>query len=234
MHSTTASDHSDRTGDGPLICYDGAGFLVGIPSCNDIVAEFDNGITTILQQSLSSMQPIYFMPTEVSDDAKYVKGVSFYILCICGNLINGQKAIVNITGIKSFFDVKVPGNCPLPSFKTKLAIILFATLKSSSKFGFEDICAFPLQGYHIEKKAYIHVRTWNHFDRYSTLKAVCEVGICTASDDLNPTYYYRKVACEEILPLSSWAVLLRQKRGFWGKNPNRYSKRPPSIFRSLS
>jgi hypothetical protein len=45
------------------------------------------------------------------------------------------------------------------------------------------------------------VRTWNYFDRYSALKAVHEVGICTASDDLNPTYYYRKVACEERLPL---------------------------------
>ncbi|PKB95774.1 hypothetical protein RhiirA5_436059, partial [Rhizophagus irregularis] len=56
-------------------------------------------------------------------------------------------------------------------------------------------------------KAYIRVRTWNHFDRYNALKAVREVGIHTASDDLNCQYYYRKVAREERLPLSSWAVL---------------------------
>src|SRR4051794_29494376 len=31
--------------------------------------------------------------------------------------------------------------------------------------------------------------------------------MCTASDDLNCQYYYRKVAREERLPLSSWAVL---------------------------
>ncbi|PKK55728.1 ribonuclease H-like protein, partial [Rhizophagus irregularis] len=74
-------------------------------------------------------------------------------------------------------------------------------------FGFEDIRAFPLQGYHTEKKAYIRVSTWNHFDRYNALKAVREVGIHTASDDLTPKYYYRKVAREERLPLSSWAVL---------------------------
>ena len=49
--------------------------------------------------------------------------------------------------------------------------------------------------------------TWNHFDRYNALKAVREVGIHTASDNLTPKYYYRKVACEERLPLSSWAVL---------------------------
>jgi hypothetical protein len=39
------------------------------------------------------------------------------------------------------------------------------------------------------------------------LKAVREVGIHIASDDLNPTYYYRKVAREERLPLSSWTTL---------------------------
>jgi hypothetical protein len=85
--------------------------------------------------------------------------------------------------------------------------ILTNTLKSTSKFGIETISAFPLWGYHTEKKSYIRVTTWNHFDRYNALKAVREVGISTASDDLNPTYYYRKVAREEKLPLSSWAVL---------------------------
>jgi len=39
------------------------------------------------------------------------------------------------------------------------------------------------------------------------LKAVRGVSISTTSDDLNPTYYYRKVAREESLPLLSWAVL---------------------------
>jgi hypothetical protein len=58
MHSTTAFDHSVSTRDSPLIHYDGAESLVGIPSCNDIVAEFDNRITAIFQQSLSGMQPI--------------------------------------------------------------------------------------------------------------------------------------------------------------------------------
>ncbi|CAG8501171.1 5110_t:CDS:2, partial [Ambispora gerdemannii] len=49
--------------------------------------------------------------------------------------------------------------------------------------------------------------TWNHFDQYNALKTVREVGISTAFDGLNPTYYYRKVAREERLPLSSWALL---------------------------
>ncbi|CAI2194805.1 8288_t:CDS:2, partial [Funneliformis geosporum] len=79
--------------------------------------------------------------------------------------------------------------------------------KGTSKFGIENISAFPLRGYHIEKKSYIRVITWNQFDWYNALKAVREVDICTASDDLTPIYYYRKVACEKRLPLSSWATL---------------------------
>ncbi|PKC59830.1 DNA/RNA polymerase [Rhizophagus irregularis] len=124
MHTPTNFDQTVHSG--PRAHYNNAGPLAGIPSRNDIMAEFDNGMTAILQQCLSNKQPIHFMPTE---------------------------------------------------------------------------------GYHTEKKAYIRVRTWNHFDRYNALKAVREVGIHTASDDLNCQYYYRKVAREERLPLSSWAVL---------------------------
>ena len=47
----------------------------------------------------------------------------------------------------------------------------------------------------------------NYYDQYNALKAVRAVGMCTASDDLNCQYYYHKVACEERLPLLSWAVL---------------------------
>ena len=216
MHTSPIFDQTDRSGTAPALRYDGAGPDEGIPYVfqdlglhrNDIVAEFDNGMTVILQQSLSGKQPIHFMPTEVSDDtSEYVNGISSYILRITGTLINGQKAVVKITGIKPFFDVEVPEEMPLSTFKTRLVNILSNTLKGTSKFGIENISAFPLQGYHTEKKLYIRIITWNQFDRYNALKAVREVGIRTASDDLTPIYYYRKVAREERLPLSSWAVL---------------------------
>ncbi|CAB4481272.1 unnamed protein product [Rhizophagus irregularis] len=143
MYTSTISDQTDRTG--TLVRYDGAGLLAGIPSRNDIVAEFDNGITTIFQQSLSGKQPIHFMPTDGS--------------------------------IRPFFNVEVPENHSPSSLKTILTCILSVTLKNTTKFGFEDIRAFPLQGYYTEKKAYIRIRTWNHFDQYNALKAVREVGI---------------------------------------------------------
>src|SRR2546421_10523310 len=129
MHTTSISDQTDRT---RTARYDGAGPLAGIPSRNDIVAEFDDGMTAILQQSLSGKQPIHFMPTEVSDD---IEGYFSYILRIFGTLINGQKAVVNITGIKPFFDVEVPKEIPISMFKTKLVKILSNILESTSKFG---------------------------------------------------------------------------------------------------
>src|ERR1044071_2478111 len=207
MHTPTIFDQTDRSRTGLTLHYDGAGPLAGIPLHNDIVTKFDNGMTAILQQSLSGKQAIHFMPTEVSDDTKYVNGLSTYILRITGSLINGQKAVVNITGIRPFFDIEVPEEMSLSMFKTKLVRIVSNILNSTSKFGIETINAYPLQGYHTEKKPYIRVRTWNQYDRYNALKAVRAVGMCTASDDLNCQYYYRKVAREERLPLSSWALL---------------------------
>ncbi|CAB4396829.1 unnamed protein product [Rhizophagus irregularis] len=109
--------------------------------------------------------------------------------------------------IKPFFDVIVPEEIPLSMFKTKLVKMVSNILGSTSKFGIETISAFLLQEYHTEKKIYIHIRTWNHWDQNKALKEVHKVGISTAFNDLNPTYYYRKVTCEERLPLSSWATL---------------------------
>ena len=87
------------------------------------------------------------------------KWLSSYILCIAGTLINGQKVVVNITGIKPFFDVVVPEEMPLSMFKTKLVKILSNILNSTSKFGIETISAYPLKGYDTGKKPYIRVRT---------------------------------------------------------------------------
>ncbi|CAB5194047.1 unnamed protein product [Rhizophagus irregularis] len=160
MHTPTISDQTDHTRTTPALRYDSASSLTSIILCNDIVSEFDNGMTDVLQQRLSDKQPIHFMPTA----------------------INGQKAIVNIMGIKPFFDVVVSEEISLSMFKTKLVKMVSNILGSTSK-------------------------TWNHWDQNKALKAVHEVGISTASDNLNPTYYYRKVACKERLPLSSWATL---------------------------
>src|SRR2546423_15699086 len=97
MHTPTNFNQTDHTG--TVTRYNGTEFLASILSRNDIVAEFNNEMTAILQQSLSGKQPIHFMPTDVSDEAEYINGVSTYILCIASSLIHGQEAVVNITGI---------------------------------------------------------------------------------------------------------------------------------------
>jgi hypothetical protein len=65
MHIPTIFDQTDRI---RTARYNGASPLADILSRNDIMAEYDNGTTAILQQFLSNKHPVHFMPTEVSDD----------------------------------------------------------------------------------------------------------------------------------------------------------------------
>ena len=171
--------------------YGGGETVAGIPTRNDIISECDNGLTAILQQSLSNNQPIYFMPNDVSDATEYVKNVSTYILRIYGTLTNGQEARVDITGIKPFFDVAVPDSEPLSVFKSRLVKIISGTEKiDKSKFGINIVYAYPIRGYHTEKKAYIRIIIWNHYNRTRILKEVRKHNIETASDDITNVYYY--------------------------------------------
>ena len=49
MHTPTTFNQTDHTGTGPLVYYNNAEFLASIPSRNEIIAEYDNGMTAILQ-----------------------------------------------------------------------------------------------------------------------------------------------------------------------------------------
>ncbi|CAG8586616.1 7402_t:CDS:2 [Cetraspora pellucida] len=188
--------------------YRGGETLARIPTRNDIISECDNGLTAILQQNLPNKQPIYFIPNDVSDATEYINKVSTYILRIYGTLINGQKARVDITGIKPFFDVAMPDNEPLSIFKPRLVKIILGSEKiDKSKFGIKVIHVYPIRGYHTEKKVYIRIITWNHYDRTRILKEVRKYGIETVSDDITNMHYYQKIAREKKLPLSEWAIL---------------------------
>ena len=146
-----------KTHSAQVIRYGGGESIAGVPTRNDI-SECDNGLTAILQQSLSEKQPIHFMPDDVEDAFEYVNNVQTYILRIHSPLINGQKARVDITGIKPFFDVVVPDNEPLSIFKPRLVKIILGSEKiDKSKFGVKVIYAYPIRGYHTEKKAYIRI-----------------------------------------------------------------------------
>ncbi|RIA79052.1 hypothetical protein C1645_841651 [Glomus cerebriforme] len=144
MYTKTIFDQTDRTETSTAFCYDNTEFLTNILSHNKIVVEYNNGMTAILQQCLSNKQFVYFMPTAVSDETNYINGVSTYILHISNCLINEQKAIINIMGIKPFFDIIIPEEISLSMFKIKLVKILSNILKNASKFRIEINSAFSL------------------------------------------------------------------------------------------
>ncbi|CAG8648408.1 19374_t:CDS:2 [Cetraspora pellucida] len=55
-----------------VIRYKGGETVTGVPTRNDI-SKCDNGLTAILQQSLSEKKPIHFMPNDVEDAFELVK-----------------------------------------------------------------------------------------------------------------------------------------------------------------
>ncbi|CAI2189738.1 15916_t:CDS:2 [Funneliformis geosporum] len=134
------------------------------------MAEFDNKMTTILQQSLSSKQPIHFIPTAISDEAEYINGVFTYILHISGFLINERKAIVNIMGIKPFFDVVVPVEISLPTFKTRLVNILLQKIGDILNAKYEEDIVFMI------------CMTVHWKDDPELLKQICLIDVETAPD----------------------------------------------------
>ena len=119
-----------------------------IPSRDDIVAENDEGLTAILEDALSKQQDIPFMAIDIEEFTEFINGKARYVLCLYSPLINGQKAVVSIMGIRVFFDILIPDEESIDVFEVKIRGILSNVIKS---FEIEHIKAFPFRGYHTEK-----------------------------------------------------------------------------------
>ncbi|RIB21396.1 hypothetical protein C2G38_2176725 [Gigaspora rosea] len=181
-------------------------YLIGIPTHNDIVTEDDKGLTAILEDALSKRQDIPFMAVDVEESTEFINGQAWYILCLYGPLINGQKAVVSITGIQVFFNILVPEDLSSDLFKTKIRAILSGITKW---FRVEHIKAYPFRGYYPDKKLYLRIYTTNTKQRKFAMKAIQEKKYITASDDQST--YYRKVAHEYGIQLSGWSTLRNYK-----------------------
>ncbi|GBC40883.1 ribonuclease H-like domain-containing protein [Rhizophagus irregularis DAOM 181602=DAOM 197198] len=156
------------------------------------------------------------MPVDIGEAKEYFNQIPHYILRLYGYLVNGQKAVVAIIGIKVFFDIRVPNNTSIPKFWSKVKGILATGKYNEGKtvnmnlIQMECIKAYPIRGYHAEKKPYLHIVTPNKDLRFTALdiissynsKVDLECKIETASDDTGT--YYRKVAREYRIPLSGW------------------------------
>ncbi|GES95224.1 ribonuclease H-like domain-containing protein [Rhizophagus clarus] len=92
----------------------------------------DEGSTSILKDEIANHRDIPFMPVDIEEAKEYINKTPHYILRLYGYLVNGQKAVVVITGIKVFFDIRVPNNVSIPKFWSKIKGIL-ATGKDSSE-----------------------------------------------------------------------------------------------------
>ncbi|PKK58786.1 hypothetical protein RhiirC2_795765 [Rhizophagus irregularis] len=107
--------------EGQVIRYSGEKYLSGIPTLDDIVAGNDEGLTTILEDALSKQQEIPFMAIENEGSTERINGTYRYVLRLYGHLINGQKALVSLTGIQVFFDILIsdgetPDECEEKSY----------------------------------------------------------------------------------------------------------------------
>ena len=142
---------------GQVFYYSGENYLMGIPTRDKLVARNDESSTSILEDEIANHWDIPFIPADVEEAKEYINQIPHYILRLYGYLINGQKAVLIITGIKVFFDICVPNNASIPKFWSKVKSIL-ATGKDSrgntvniNLIQMECIKAYSIRGYHAEK-----------------------------------------------------------------------------------
>ena len=176
--------------------------MSGIPTLNDIVAGNDEGLTPILKDTLSKRQDIPFMAIENEGSTEKINGIYCYVLRLYGCLINSQKALVTLKGIRVFFDILVPDGESPDECETKIRDILSGSVKT---FSVEHTKAFPFRGYHTGKKSYLRIYTNSTGGRKTAIKAVQDNNFETASDDLYS--FHRKVARENGIQLSGWSTI---------------------------
>src|SRR3954469_2878644 len=143
----------DKMG-GQVIRYSSTNYLIGIPTRDELVARNDEGSTSTLNDEIANHRDISFMSVDIEEAKEYINNISHYILRLYGYLVNDQKAVVAITGIKVFFDICIPKNASIPKFWSKIKAIL-ATGKDSNGntmnmnlIQMEYIKAYSICGYH--------------------------------------------------------------------------------------
>ncbi|RHZ89349.1 hypothetical protein Glove_16g15 [Diversispora epigaea] len=182
--------------------YFGGDYLKGILSRDELVAKYDDGLIAILEQALAKGEDIPFMAVDVKESTEKIKGLSCYVLRLYGLLINGQKAVVTIKGIRVFFDILVPDGKAPNTFEAKIRNILSDII---GIYKIEHVKAFPLLGYNANKKPYLRIFTTTTEERKNVMKSICKNKYSTTSDDTSA--YYRKVAREYGFSLSGWSMI---------------------------
>src|ERR1043165_717754 len=167
----------DKT-EGQVIRYSGENYLMDIPTCDGLVLRNDEGSTSTLNNEIANHRDIPFMSVDIEEAKEYINKTPYYILRLYGYLVNGQKAVVTITGIKVFFDIRVPNNTSIPKFWSKIKGILATGEDGSGNtinmnlIRMECIKAYPIRGYHAEKKPYLRITAPNKDLRFTALDII--------------------------------------------------------------
>ncbi|CAG8815891.1 9225_t:CDS:1, partial [Dentiscutata erythropus] len=160
-------------------------------------AENDESLSAILNNALTRQEDIPFMAVDFEGSSEKIGEKNHYILHLYGSLINGQKAVVILTGIQIFFDILVSDKEIIDKFKIKIDAILSSVINT---YKIEYIKAFPLRGYYTEKKSYLRIFTLGSGDRKKAIQAIQDNNFETASDDMFSFHY--KVARENRIVIS--------------------------------
>ncbi|RHZ45605.1 hypothetical protein Glove_668g26 [Diversispora epigaea] len=219
--------------------YNGEDYLPTYFSRDSIAENDDYGSTGIIKRVLANREDIPFKPSDIEEYNEYIDNKPRYVLRLYGSLVNGGKAVVTISGIKVFFDIRIPDNENTKLFGSKIKDIL-----AKGKDGEEEtvdidevrieyVKAFPIKGYQPEKKTYLRIVTTTTKQRSIALNIILKHNLeieeakqgCkleTASDDKSA--YYRKVAREYRIPLSEWVLLTNYE---YNNSKMPYSARSP-------
>ncbi|GES95250.1 DNA polymerase family B-domain-containing protein [Rhizophagus clarus] len=226
FHPEAEKEKTSSKRSGRITRYGGESYLADISSRDELAMRNDEGSTSTLKVEIANRRDIPFVSYDIEEAKEYVNKIPHYVLRIYGHLVNGQKAVVTITGIKVFFDIRVPENASIPKFWSKIKHLL-ATEKDSqgnrvnmNLIRRECIKAYPIRSYHAEKKSYLRIIAPNEDIRFTALDIISnynskvdqENRIETASDDTGT--YYRKVAREYRIPLSGWGLISDYKYNF--------------------
>ena len=240
----------DDVGDGPSgpapLKYNGGETIPGLPTRAGIVRDTNGGISDGIRKQLSARKEILFMPHDVEETVEYVDGVPTYRLNLFGPMMDGSKAHVIIEDIDVFFDIRVPDRPPsaqllsskgrerlekinpkavrLRQFDAHLRQLFEENAVATQTI--DDMEAFPVQGYRLEKCAYKRVFTSDLKERKKAIAAVRSLGYETASDDRSA--YYRKAAREYGLTLTEW---LRISEYEYVEGPTKSSPLCAHVFR---
>ncbi|EXX60350.1 ribonuclease H-like domain-containing protein [Rhizophagus irregularis DAOM 181602=DAOM 197198] len=120
----------EKTSLGQVIRYGGENYLAGFSTRNKLAMRNDEGSTLTLKVEIANRRDIPFVSYDIEEAKENVNKIPHYVLRIYGHLVNGQKAVVTITSIKIFFDIRVPENASIPKFWSKIKHLL-ATKKDS-------------------------------------------------------------------------------------------------------